>query len=185
MSGKEKLRKRKERIRREIDNMRRGERAIDSKDGQRAILSRCRVCSLAFSRDEFPYVIPMNYGFSWKDDQEKPVLYFHGAPEGTKISLMERDNRVAFCVQNEKEVKIQEPACRSTMIYESVCGTGYLSWATEPDEKLEALTLVMQQYDPAKGPYEFSPEAVARTSILKLHVEELMGKSNAPKADKA
>lgn len=160
--------------------MRRGEREIDSRDGQNAILKRCRVCSLAFSGDEFPYVIPLNYGFSWKDDQSAPVLYFHGAPEGMKISLMERDDRVAFCVQNEKEVKILEPACRSTMIYESVCGRGYLLKVTDPDEKKEALTLIMQQYDPAGGSYEFSPEVAARTTILKLQVETLTGKSNAP-----
>ena len=98
--------------------MRRGERAIESKDGQKAILEHCRVCSLAFSGDEYPYVIPLNYGFVWNEDQEMPVLYFHGAPVGTKIEHMERDNRVAFCVQNEKEIKILEPACRSTMIYE-------------------------------------------------------------------
>lgn len=85
--------------------MRRGERAIESKDGQKAILEHCRVCSLAFSGDEYPYVIPLNYGFVWNEDQETPVLYFHGAPVGTKIEHMERDNRVAFCVQNEKEIK--------------------------------------------------------------------------------
>lgn len=44
--------------------MRRGERAIESKDGQKAILEHCRVCSLAFSGDEYPYVIPLNYGFA-------------------------------------------------------------------------------------------------------------------------
>ena len=47
--------------------MRRGERAIESKDGQKAILEHCRVCSLAFSGDEYPYVIPLNYGFVWNE----------------------------------------------------------------------------------------------------------------------
>ena len=165
--------------------MRRGERAITSKEGQRAILTDSRVCSLAFSGDAYPYVIPLNYGFMWNEDQELPVLYFHGAPEGTKIDRMERDNRVAFCVQNEKEIKILEPACRSTMIYESLCGTGRLSRVTDPREKGEALTRIMQQYDPKKGPYEFAPEVVARTTVLCLRVETLMGKSNAPKPENA
>ena len=158
--------------------MRRGERAIESKDGQKAILEHCRVCSLAFSGDEYPYVIPLNYGFVWNEDQEMPVLYFHGAPVGTKIEHMERDNRVAFCVQNEKEIKILEPACRSTMIYESVCGTGRLSRVAAPGEKGEALTRIMQQYDPEGGPYEFAPEVAARTTVLCLRVETLTGKSS-------
>lgn len=165
--------------------MRIGERAIESKDGQKAILEHCRVCSLAFSGDEYPYVIPLNYGFVWNEDQETPVLYFHGAPVGTKIEHMERDNRVAFCVQNEKEIKILEPACRSTMIYESVCGTGRLSRVADPGEKGEALTRIMQQYDPEGGPYEFAPEVAARTTVLCLRVETLTGKSNAPKPEQA
>lgn len=165
--------------------MRRGERAIQSKGGQKSILEHCRVCSLAFSGDGYPYVIPLNYGFVWEDGQEMPVLYFHGALEGTKIDHMERDDRVAFCVQNEKEIKILEPACRSTMIYESVCGTGRLSRVTDPQEKGEALTRIMQQYDPKGGPYEFAPEVVARTTVLRLCVETLTGKSNAPKSEKA
>lgn len=165
--------------------MRRGERAIESEDGQKAILEHCRVCSLAFSGDGYPYVIPLNYGFMWNAGQETPLLYFHGAPEGTKIEHMKRDNRVAFCVQNEKEIKILEPACRSTMIYESVCGTGRLSRVTDPKEKGEALTRIMQQYDPEGGPYEFAPEVVARTTVLCLRVETLTGKSNAPKPEKA
>ena len=35
------------------------------------------MCSLAFSGDEYPYVIPLNYGFVWNEDQETPVLEFH------------------------------------------------------------------------------------------------------------
>ena len=55
--------------------MRRGERAIESKDGQKAILEHCRVCSLAFSGDEYPYVIPLNYGFVWNEDQELSLIH--------------------------------------------------------------------------------------------------------------
>lgn len=86
-------------------------------------------------------------------------------------------------MQNEKEIKILEPACRSTMIYESVCGTGRLSRVADPGEKGEALTRIMQQYDPEGGPYEFAPEVAARTTVLCLQVETLTGKSNAPKPE--
>lgn len=41
----------------------------------------------------------------WNEDQEMPVLYFHGAPVGTKIEHMERDNRVAFLACRMKEIK--------------------------------------------------------------------------------
>ena len=47
----------------------------------------------------------------------------------------------------------------------------------------EALTRIMQQYDPEGGPYEFAPEVAARTTVLCLRVETLTGKSNAPKPE--
>lgn len=67
--------------------MRRGERAIESKDGQKAILEHCRVCSIAFSGDEYPYVIPLNYGFVWNEDQETPVLYFTALRWERRLSI--------------------------------------------------------------------------------------------------
>ena len=51
--------------------------------------------------------------------------------------------------------------------------------------KGEALTRIMQQYDPEGGPYEFAPEVAARTTVLCLQVETLTGKSNAPKPEQA
>ncbi|WP_287895534.1 hypothetical protein [Clostridium sp.] len=69
------------------------------------------------SGDEYPYVIPLNYGFVWNEDRGDAGAVFPRRPVGTKIEHMERDTG-AFCVQNEKEIKILEPVCRSTMLYE-------------------------------------------------------------------
>ena len=98
--------------------MRRGERAIESKDGQKAILEHCRVCSLAFSGDEYPYVIPLNYGFVWNEDQETPVLYFHGAPVGTKI---EHTDDTVVLVQFHRNDKNGFSAGMGWQIFFAVC----------------------------------------------------------------
>lgn len=90
--------------------MRRGERAIESKDGQKAILEHCRVCSLAFSGDEYPYVIPLNYGFVWNEDRRRRCCIFTALRWERRLSIWSATTGWAFCVQNEKEIKILEPA---------------------------------------------------------------------------
>lgn len=72
---------------------------LSRKTDRKPFWNTAGVCSLAFSGDEYPYVIPLNYGFVWNEDQETPVLYFHGAPVGTKIEHVERDNGLASCAE--------------------------------------------------------------------------------------
>lgn len=49
-----------------------------------------------FSGDEYPYVIPLNYGFVWNEDQETRCCISTALRVGTKIEHMERDNRVGI-----------------------------------------------------------------------------------------
>ena len=156
--------------------MRREDREITEKIRLREIMASCRVCSIAFSGEDCPYVIPLNFGFCWEDDM--PVLYFHGASQGRKLECMDRDNRVAFCMAAEKELKIQQPACGSTMLYASICGTGRLYRVEDRKEKIRGLTAIMRQYDRKSESFEFSEETAGMTQVLRLEVESLSGKSN-------
>jgi len=78
--------------------MRRKDREIRDKKEIQNIMEACQVCSLAFSgtQEEYPYVIPLNFGVIWDGDQA--ALYFHGAGEGTKTERMRRDERAALCM---------------------------------------------------------------------------------------
>ncbi len=161
--------------------MRRKEREINEKKLLEQIMEECRVCSVAFSDDKYPYVIPMNFGVLW--EEKLPVLYFHGAATGKKIDCMDRDCRVAFCMASEKELKLKTPACGSTMLYASVCGTGCLRRVNDGNEKIKGLTAVMCQYDRTKKDFEFSREAADATQVLRLDVETISGKSNWMRQD--
>lgn len=158
--------------------MRRKDREIENQNAIMEIIKRCRVCSLAFSGGDYPYVIPINFGAGIKDGN--PVLYFHGAGEGTKFDRIKCDDRTAFSMYREKELMIKEPACKSTMLYESVCGTGRMSVVEDMEEKYEAFNLIMRQYDSGKESFEFDSRVVEKTTVLKLNVEEMAGKTNAP-----
>lgn len=126
--------------------------------------------------DAFPYVIPLNFGEKAADG--KTVLYFHGAGEGIKFERLREDNRVAFSMYATEELVLKEPACASTMLYESVCGTGRAFVVEGTEEKTEALTAIMRHYDKNKKEFEFGIKAVEKTTVIRLEVEEMTGKTN-------
>ncbi|WP_294150633.1 pyridoxamine 5'-phosphate oxidase family protein [uncultured Clostridium sp.] len=159
--------------------MRRKDRGIENQNEIMEIIKRCRVCSLAFSGEDYPYVIPINFGVGVKDG--KTVFYFHGAGEGTKFDRIKCDNRTAFSMYAEEELVLKEPACKTTMLYESVCGTGRASVVEDMEEKYEALNLIMRQYDRESGAFEFDARVVEKTAVFKLEVEDMTGKTNRPK----
>lgn len=159
--------------------MRRKDREITEKNEIYNIMERCSVCSLALSGGAYPYVLPLNFGAGERDG--KAVLYFHGAGEGTKLQRLKEDNRAAFSMYAGEELVLKEPACSTTMLYESVCGYGRLSLVEQTQEKLEALKLIMRQYGRGNTEFEFDGRAVEKTAVIRLDVEEMTGKTNRTK----
>ena len=49
------------------------------------IIAKCDTCRLALFDDEFPYIVPLNFGTDVEEGQL--YLYFHSAKEGTIILL--------------------------------------------------------------------------------------------------
>lgn len=157
--------------------MRRAEREITSKDEIMKIMKECKVCNLALFSEDYPYLVPMNFGM--EQENEEIVLYFHGAGEGSKIDLIKKDRRASFCMTVETQLELKEPACRSTMRYESVCGSGEISFATEKEEKERALNCIMKQYAGVNSrTFKFEEPMLERITILKFSIKQITGKSN-------
>lgn len=153
--------------------MRRADREITDFSQIVEIMKRCKVCHLSFN-DEYPYVVPLNFGM--KIDGEEVILYFHGASEGKKHNLLKRNNKVGFVMENMISVLTNEIACNSVAEFESVMGYGRIEYICG-EEKEEALQLLMNQYTNSNGEkFEFEPEHIKRTCILKLKVDGLSAK---------
>ena len=69
--------------------MRRSDREIKDIEGIIQVMEKCDVCRLAFYDGGYPYILPLNFGMQVHEDQI--TLYFHGADEGKKYELMEKD----------------------------------------------------------------------------------------------
>ena len=157
--------------------MRRNEREIKDLRSILTLMRECSVCSLALNGEEYPYVIPVNFGA--QEENNQVCLYFHGSGQGTKFDLIKRDGHASFCMYGGEELEIYEKACASTMRYKSVCGHGQITFVEDPSEKIEGLNCIMRQYDKSgRAEFAFDSRAVEKTTVLKLTAEQLTGKVN-------
>lgn len=148
--------------------MRRANREVTDPAEIADIMARCEVLHLAFNNDNVPYILPVNFGM----EPDGMTLYIHGAPEGTKYAVLDRDNRASFELDCNHGLVLENGEC--SMNYESVIGWGYIDELSEENDKRHALDQIMKQYRGENFPY--SAAAVPRTRILRLRVQERTAK---------
>jgi nitroimidazol reductase NimA-like FMN-containing flavoprotein (pyridoxamine 5'-phosphate oxidase superfamily) len=74
--------------------MRRKDKEIADINEKMSIIEECKFCRLGLSENNYPYVIPINYGYTYEN--ETLTLYFHGAIEGKKIDIIQKNNNACF-----------------------------------------------------------------------------------------
>ncbi|KAH0787444.1 pyridoxamine 5'-phosphate oxidase family protein [Histomonas meleagridis] len=128
--------------------------------------------------EKYPYSVPLNFAVKLKPDSTIS-LYFHGANAGKKISLLRKNPHVSFAMSCSRKIVEGIPDCQSTMKYESVCGTGKVTFLGESDlnEKCLALSEIMKHHFPNNN-HTFSAKEAEMVAILRLDVDEVTGKRN-------
>ena len=61
-----------------------------------AMLDRMDTMHVAMHDDPFPYVVPLNFGYEWQDNEL--VFFFHCAREGLKLDLLRQNPHVCVNV---------------------------------------------------------------------------------------
>lgn len=151
--------------------MRRMDRAVTDFQEMIGIMERCDVCRLALNTPEVPYILPLNFGM--EVEKNRVVLYFHGAQEGTKYELMDRDNRAAFEMDCGHRLILDDEKRTCSMTYESIIGRGLIEPVPDRD-KQRALKLIMAHY--RQEDFPFPEQTAAFTRVFRLTVSEMTGK---------
>lgn len=150
--------------------MRRKDKIIEDKTVLQQILTNSLICRIALFDCEFPYIVPLNYGY--KDN----ALYFHGATSGRKLNLIQKNNKVGFEIEQNHEIIKAELSCDWTTKYRSIIGTGTITIITDFEKKKQALDIIMQQHGRAENTY--NDKAVNKVTVLKLDIVEISGKQS-------
>lgn len=151
--------------------MRRKDREVTDFQAILDIIEQCRVCRLALHDENYPYLLPVNFGFEVQNGTV--VLYFHGAREGKKYDLIHKDPRASFEMDCETVLCSDRAAGNCTMSYHSVIGQGVIRFL-EGDEKVHALDVLTAHYHP-EG-FDYDKTVIPATTVYQLTVEHMTGK---------
>jgi len=157
--------------------MRKKEGLVTSREEITTILDRCERCRLGFSEDGIPYVIPMNYGYTF--DNDVLTLFFHGASEGRKIDIISKNPLVCFEVDCEYRLNPDDSPERHAVKWESIVGTGTIEYVTDFNEKRMILGNMMRKfrrYNPLYRPTPLTDDRVIHVTIFKLALDEFQAK---------
>lgn len=163
--------------------MRRKEFNIEAPAAFDFIARRAKVGYLGIiTTDGYPRVIPVNFV------ADKRIVYFHGATAGEKFELLKKSPKVTFSIDIPYSFipsywNSKKNAGNATMFYKAalVKGTGHI--ISEPEEKINRLTLLMEKYQPEGGykPMNDSgiyKEIMKATALFKIDPDEITVKVN-------
>ena len=150
--------------------MRRKDKEITDPAQVYDVVKRARFCRIAMCDGDEPYVFPVNYGYS------EGVLYVHSAPEGRKLDILERNDRICFQMDTDVHLSEGEKACDWSLSYRSVIGYGRCRVLRDPDEIKEGLKILMAHY--SQKDFEITDSDLSGVVVLKIEIDEASGKQS-------
>ncbi len=151
--------------------MRKKNREITDRSELESIFKKADVCRIAINNEGAPYIVAMNFGYQ----KENGCLYFHCAGEGLKLDLIRKDNRVGFQLDTDHELIVADKACKFSMNYKSIVGSGKMYIIGDNNEKQAGLDVLMKHYSD-QNEFSYDPEVLGNTTVLRLDIEQMTGK---------
>jgi nitroimidazol reductase NimA-like FMN-containing flavoprotein (pyridoxamine 5'-phosphate oxidase superfamily) len=150
--------------------MRRNDKEMDMEE-TKSFLRDARVGRLAMSKDDEPYVVPINFVYF------KEKIYFHCANDGQKIGYLSTNSRVCFEADEFLGIRKGCTPCTSTVKYRSVIALGKASIIEDINLKKEALRRLGKKYGGASSG-SFDEETFERTLLVTIAIERMTGKQS-------
>lgn len=155
--------------------MRRKDREVTDLIKIENIISRCTCCRIGFCDGAEVYIVPLNFGYETKDNTY--TFYFHGAKEGRKIDLMQKNPIVGFEMDTDYVLKEADTACGYSARFQSIIGTGVVSIVSDSDEKGKGISLLME-HNTGQQNWDFDEKMMNAVMIFKLEVTKMSCKEH-------
>lgn len=150
--------------------MRKNQREIKDFGEIVRLLDRCQTIRLGLSGDDYPYVVPLSFG--WEVVNGKLNLYFHCAKEGKKVDRIAANDHV--CIEADALNGYRETGHSVTADYESVIGFGKAE-EVYGEEAVHGIELLLKHC----GIEGHSPEQCVMTKLVavyRIEIAEISGK---------
>ena len=162
--------------------MRLHKREITDPEILREIIEECDLVRIGASDSDGIFVVPVNYGYdlSFQNGKADLKLYIHGAGEGRKAEAFASNPLVAVEMDRMVSVISGDYTCSYSCAYQSIMGNGSIRRLDGKQEKIYALTRIMEHMAP-EAEIQFSPEMLARTAVFQINVDSFTGKERKQK----
>ena len=146
------------------------EREIKNFSEIEEIINAAEVCYVGMVDVDKPYVLPYNFGY------ENNTFYLHGASEGKKVEVLNKNNNVCITISIDHKLSFRHEtvACSYSMKYKSIVASGKAISIDDYDEKCRCLNLIMKKY--VKKEFKFNPPSINNIKIFKIEIENITGK---------
>jgi nitroimidazol reductase NimA-like FMN-containing flavoprotein (pyridoxamine 5'-phosphate oxidase superfamily) len=155
--------------------MRRGDRAMPERADQFEVIRGGWYLTLALCREAEPYLVPLCYAFSEKEN----CFYVHCATSGKKLDFIRANQRVWGQVVDDRGYA----SGKGTYWYRSVMFDAMAETVSDPEAKRAALRALLERYEPDAEQLAakmMAPAMIGRTAVLRLRVLTMTGKRNLP-----
>ena len=124
--------------------MRRQDRMVTNIDEIKSILNSTRIIHLGMMDGDYPYVVPLHFGYEIVDDIL--YIYVHGYHEGKKFNLIKVNPHVFIEIDGNDEALVLggDIPCKYSSVYSSVMGRGEAVYLANIDEKAHGLQMLMK-----------------------------------------
>ncbi|MDW7671005.1 MAG: pyridoxamine 5'-phosphate oxidase family protein [Bacillota bacterium] len=139
---------------------------VTHKEKVETLMKEAKVVRLALCNGSQPYLVPVNFGMS------NGKLYFHSGNRGSKVAILAQNPQIAFEMDADVDVVRKPEACKWSMRYRSIVGTGSARLLTEPAEKEKGLDHLMEHHAPGES-FPYDAKMMAAVNVYEIQVETL------------
>lgn len=152
--------------------MTRREREVTDTEEMRKILEESKVVHIGLCDGDQPYVVPMNYGYTFENGEL--VLYLHGAKEGYKYDVIRKNPKVSFEMECGVVPFGGNIACQYGTAYASIIGKGKAEIIEDVEGKMKGLTILMKTQ--TGKDFVFDEKLVSIVKVIKITASEFTAK---------
>lgn len=148
------------------------EKLVTDMDAIIKILDESKIVHVGMIDGDEPYVVPMNYGYTFEDG--KLTLWLHCAKRGRKLDVLRANNKVFFEMECGLQPFDGDIACRYGISYSSIMGRGTAEIVEDIEVKKAALAYLMKTQTSLD--FEFEDKMAAIVSIIRIDTIEFTAK---------
>ncbi|MFW6289336.1 MAG: pyridoxamine 5'-phosphate oxidase family protein [Mariniphaga sp.] len=150
---------------------------IEQRENIEELIKKCKVCYVAMSENDVPYVLPMNFALDGN------TVILHSAQSGRMWETMKRNPRVCinWTIGEGLAWQDERVGCSYRMISSSALVEGDVEFIDDYEEKERCLHILMAHY--SDRDFKFNAPAVKNVGIIKVHIDKIAAKEFGVKPD--